>query len=697
MDQFDLGKAVIQLSQPVTAGSNASIIWVYTAGQPIDDSGYVKIVFRGEVDLGKPQFDEPAALNYCTVSTNGNCRIIPRWDPKGHARPFDHALFLQVKDGFLDSGETISLNFGDTSGGSPGWQMPSFRLNTVEFKTFVDPIATYQFKELLESPTLSVIPGRAVRAVCIAPSQVICNQAFTYYLKLEDSWGNPTAHPQKIAHPGWDKPGVQTLTVKDVQTGFTAQSNPIDVLSKTPSKGRWWADFHGQSEETAGSNTIDEYFTFACEYGLLDIVSHQGNDFQLTDAFWDKINQVTSKFNQPGHFVTFPGYEWSGNTPLGGDRNVFFSSEGGKITRSSTELVPGDTIYKNSSTANDLFENLAKQENPFPFVFAHVGGRYADMKYHNPDIELAVEVHSDWGTFEWIVDDALQLGHRVGICANSDGHKCQPGASYPGPGEFGSLGGLTCVLANELNRERVLEALKARHFYATTGNRSLVDVNLVTGDGRSAMMGDIIDRGEGVPELFVRVVGTNSIDNVEVRNGLEVIDVIRPYEPHNLGRRVKIIWSGAKVRGRDRKVKWDGELHVQDNEIVDVVPINFWNQNQPLKKVDNQHITWKSATTGGLAGLIITLAKVGGGSLAVNTLQNNFSCELDSVGFEPRIWDCGGLKKRISLYRLPDEQGLREFSFSLPIAQLHPGDNPIYIRMAQEDGHMAWSSPVYLV
>ena len=83
---------------------------------------------------------------------------------------------------------------------------------------------------------------------------------------------------------------------------------------------------------------------------------------------------------------------------------------------------------------------------------------------HDPEIELAVEVHSAWGTFEWLVDDALARGYRVGICANSDGHKGRPGASYPGAGKFGSLGGLTCLLARRLDRKNILEAIRIPSF-----------------------------------------------------------------------------------------------------------------------------------------------------------------------------------------------------------------------------------------
>ena len=51
----------------------------------------------------------------------------------------------------------------------------------------------------------------------------------------------------------------------------------------------------------------------------------------------------------------------------------------------------------------------------------------------------------------------------------------------------------------------------------------------------------------------------------------------------------------------------------------------------------------------------------------------------------------------IEVYRLPEQQSLCEFSFNLPLPVLHEGDNPIYIRLAQRDGHMAWTSPIYLI
>lgn len=692
------GNVTIKPAQTVIAGSLVTITYTYTTEHPVDDSGCIKIVFRFASDMGTPQFNNSSNLNYCSVKTTGNCRIEPRWDPKGHTRPWGRSLYLKVRDGFLAENDKIILVFGDTEGGSPGWQMQTFCEETFEFKTLVDPIATYKFKELPVSPVLRIIPGEPDHAVCITPSQIKVNNPFNYYLKLEDKWGNPVNLPLKIAHPGFLETGVQSINLKDEKTGLSAQSNPISVIKNQNSTtlNYYWADFHGQSEETIGSNSIEDYFIFARDYGLLDIGAHQGNDFQVTDEFWEKINNITKKFNKTDKFVAFPGYEWSGNTPLGGDRNVYFGSEGGDISRSSTDLLPGGkSVYIDSPTANDLFSNLKDQKDYKPFSFAHVGGRYADLSMHDPEIELAVEIHSAWGTFEWLLDDAFKYGYRMGICANSDGHKGRPGASWPGAQKFGSFGGLTCVLASELDRGIVLDAMYRRHFYASTGNRCLIELSLEDDNGQTGIMGDLIKSNSDKATLKVRVIGSAPIESIEVRNGSTVVETFRPFNNDECGNRIKVVWSGAEVRGRDRITVWDGNLQVQRNTIIDSKAVNFWNYNNQLEKRKENGIAWKSITTGGLSGVILTLEKPDTGLIKINTFQKNVECQIDLIGIEPSVWDCGGLQKKIEIYRLPDYQKSSEFSFSVPLTRLHSGDNPIYIKVTQEDGHMAWTSPVY--
>ncbi|MHA2252565.1 MAG: DUF3604 domain-containing protein [Candidatus Kariarchaeaceae archaeon] len=559
MQTTNLATAKIDTKSAI-AGSFISIKYTLEILHPIDDTGFIKIVFRTVTDFGSPQFNDPKADNYWSVSTTGDCRLDLRWDKKGNTRPWGPSLFLKIMGGYLDQGDIVTILFGDKSKGSRGWEMQTFCEDTFEFKTLIDHIATYQFTEIEQSPELKIIPGVPVKAVCLAPSQVEDNSEFNYYLKLEDYWGNPVNKVEKFVHKGFNKEGnIHKITVTDKKTGLSAQSNPIKIInSNKNSLNYYWADFHGQSEETVGTNTIDDYFAFARDYAMLDICGHQGNDFQVTDEFWEKINTSADYFYKPGNFVVFPGYEWSGNTPLGGDRNVYFLNNNGMISRSSESLIPGmKTKYLSSPTATKLFADLAKQEVE-SFVFAHVGGRYADLDMHDENIEVAIEIHSAWGTFEWLLHDAFDRGYRVGVCANSDGHKGRPGASYPGRSTFGSLGGLTCVLTTKLDRENIAQAMQQRHFYATTGNRMLINLELILPGREKAMMGDIIEDLCDTVELDVSVEGTAPIESINIFNGKNKIKTLHPYTKNDLGNRVKIMWSGAERRGRARLVRWDG-------------------------------------------------------------------------------------------------------------------------------------------
>ena len=245
----DLGEASVTPNEPLVAGSLSTIRFTYKAGHPIDDSGYLKIVFRSVSDFGAPQFDRPGEPNYCTVQTTGDCRLIARWDLKGHIRPWSRALFIRITGGYLDRGEQIVLIFGERSGGCPGWLIQTFRARSFEFKTLVDPIASYQFKELPVSPSVPIIAGSPVKAVCLAPSQAQIGDSFSYFLKIEDRWGNPTEPPRRHEHHGFESPGIHFVTAHNKETGLSAESNPIEVTDSPKELNRYWADLHGQSEE----------------------------------------------------------------------------------------------------------------------------------------------------------------------------------------------------------------------------------------------------------------------------------------------------------------------------------------------------------------------------------------------------------------------------------------------------------------
>jgi len=738
----DLGTAVLDPVGAFEAGSFQTFTLTYTSGRyGIDDSGSVRVCFRFASDQSRPQFEDPAGVGYTTISASNDAVLQYRYDPKGNVRPWDRTLYIKVVHGFLREGDTITICFGDRSQGSPGMRLQTFCEDTFEFHVLVDPIATYNYQPLPVQPEIAIVPGPPDRWVAVLPTLRRCNEPFELKLKCEDRWGNPTDRidirtgltssqsvdglpdavdwePGRFTHElsglSTDLPGDIVIKVTGGNGATLCESNPLRIVRES-ALVHFWADLHGQSEETIGTNSAHQYFSFARDRAFLDATAHQANDFQITNSFWQELDHLSAEFNATGRFVTLPGYEWSGNTGLGGDRNVYFTNEGRQIRRSSHALVPDRSdLETDATTAEELFRVFAATGEDV-VCYAHCGGRYADVKLaHDGHFEQSMEVHSSWGTFEWLVHDAFEMGYRSGIVANSDGHKGRPGASYPGASLFGAVGGLTCLIMPELSRKALVTCLRRRRHYATTGGRMYIDLHASFTQGGtlyhddpalsetkgsaadSALMGDIVHLPEGDITLHADIIGGAAIERVELFNGKELVDLLRPYGEDELGARIRVVWEGAEYRGRFRQVVWDGNAVVSDNRIIDARAINFFNKDKQLERVGEKGLTWRALTTGNFGGFDVWLEDPYAGTLKLETPLVTCGIPLEEIGMEDVLFDRTGVLPRfVRICRLPDDNPHRSVRIERKV-EIRPGrDNPVYIKLTQEDGHVAWTSPIY--
>ena len=736
-----MGSVALTPTGPFVAGSHAELALVYTTGTfGIDDTGMLKISWRTTSDMAKPQFDQPAAANFTTVEASNGAKL-EYWFDRLNIRPYANTLLVRVGRGYLREGDTITVRLGDRRRGSPGYRLQTNVEERVELKTSVDAFATYEFCELPEQPAFDLVPGRAEYWKAILPSLVAVGEPFRLAIVAEDKWGNPTDDAEQnvklvsscsirglpgtlAIRPGATPHVVEPLiadAVGDVDLRIVtemgeelARANPLRVVGSAPPLRRYWGDLHGQSGETIGMGSAEAYFGYARDKAFVDIVGHQGNDFQITDAFWTKLNRLTAEFDAPGRFVCVPGYEWSGNTGMGGDRNIFFRHEGRPIRRSSHILVEGQTSTGAVYTADALFRALEPED---AIVIAHVGGRYADIRYaHDKRLETAVEVHSSWGTFEWLLHDAFEMGYRVGTVCHSDDHKGRPGATRPGASTFGAIGGLTCYFMPNLARDTLFEALRRRRHYGTTGTRIFIDLNATFAEAvtrfshdpqlgparefsvREAMMGDIIRPGAVPMRLVAEIIGTAPVERVEVLHGKQVVRTCRPYAAVDLGRRVRLLWQGAEYRGRGRETLWQGRLSINDNRFSRYQSVNFLNpERQVHEPAPGTALAWTSVTTGNLAGLDIWLDEARRGTLHFETNVISGEVDLASLADDAVVFDGGGLGRQVSIYRLPEADWSRSLMLEHEVRFSGRTDLPVYLRVTQADGHQAWSSPIYLI
>ncbi|WP_370302864.1 DUF3604 domain-containing protein [Pseudooceanicola sp.] len=707
----------------------------------LDDTGSVRIAFRFISDAGFLQTTDPTAPNYVTATSSGEGRLQLKYDRNGGQRPWNEVLTVYQSGGYLKPGETIEITIGDTTGGSPGLLMPTFLDSGRVFRVMADVQATGVHVPVSGEPLfVTVIPGPVARHLAVLPTLRRPGQPFHLGLKAEDRWGNPTGQgPRRFAVEATlpvaglpdsidfapesgamtlegltcDSEGELHIKFTD-ETGQVVKAGPLMIADREAV--HYWGDLHGQTGETVGTNIAEYYFDFARNKSFLDVTSHQGNDFQITDKFWKRLNEITAEANDPGRFTVLPGYEWSGNTAVGGDHNVFYMEEGAPIYRCSHALVADRSDAANDAhTLTDLYKKF-EQEPTETVMYAHVGGRYANIFFdHDPRFEAAVEMHSAWGSFEWILTDGFPMRRRVGVVCNSDGHKGRPGSSYPGASVFGAYGGLTCFVTPDNTRAGIFEAIRRRHTYGTTGPRAFIDVAAQLPEGgtlflrnpdaiadtatesvQRCTMGDIVRVNGTTAEIDVTVKAPAGIVSLELRDATTVLKRLRPYGQADLGNRIRVMWSGAEYRGRGRNTNWRGRADFKGARIDRFERVNRLNHEQTLDQTGSAAVVWNGVTTGNMMGFDTWLSAENGATLEIMTNLGNMSLALDQIGIEPTVMDAGGLARELRVQRLPDAPLPREITLSETVSIRDTGDTPLWICATFEDGNQAWTSPIYL-
>lgn len=329
-------------------------------------------------------------------------------------------------------------------------------------------------------------------------------------------------------------PGVQFL--RAVVPGDTVQAlaNSVNVATD-PEYHIYWGDLNGHSDLSSGGRAPGVYFWYAKSVALLDFVALTDNDAweerTLDDETFREILQVAAEeFEEEGRFVAVPAFEWTSSTY--GNRLVYFSE--------MPSALP--TVAAGVDTPQKLRDRL-----PAGSVVAipHPSGSEGDHPVDPTGVssEDLVEMYSALGIFESagshrastretagaFVADLLAAGIRPGFVAGSDTRLTAPGnprgVSY---GNHRYPGGLTAVLAKDLSRASVLEALRAKRCYATTGPRYLLEFTV-----DDAQMGSELTVAAGHrAEVYGSLGSTSNWVRVEIVGPEGAVEVLTP-EPGN--------------------------------------------------------------------------------------------------------------------------------------------------------------------
>lgn len=584
------GKLYIQSEKSIIAGLPVSFQVVFISDQAIEAGGRLRLLYdyRGtnrRESLG--QVSDPDSINYvqcesasgiepdlCTYSVAHSYK--PPWSEEpecfiwldlfGSEVSLNchvvEATFAKVG---LPAGEKLIFSFGRNEA---GYLLSRKSYEAYPIWAILDPIGEGRWQSAGQA-VMRIKPAAPSRFVVTLPSISCIGEEAPLHIQAFDEEFNPTDEyrlPRPTTVPGLElsrdttrvrftEPGVKQLRLSN-ESPVTLESNPSLVLETRPETRIFWGDIHGHCGECDGGvRTPEEYFEWGRDVMALDFCALTSHDFGIAlsdpQARWERIELTANRFNASGSFVTFAAWEAShiglpAGQPVGHKNLIFKGGQAPFVNGSNYGTHRVHVDYHTYAELMDYLQNLDCLVIPHHSLNPVLpGGLGTNWNEFWAERERVVEIYSLWGASEGMdtpgrTADALEgtsvlaaliRGYRLGFIAGSDTHDGRP-ANRREPWSIATTGGLTAVLALQLTREAVYDALWQRSCYGTTGARIILNIDiggLPMGKIRSLTLTDEIIHNR---EIRLSAIGTDEIERAEViRNG----QVVHTFEGDDLG------------------------------------------------------------------------------------------------------------------------------------------------------------------
>ncbi len=735
-----LGKVTLKVADTVRVGSYQTIEQTYTVGErPLRPGARIMVARQLQADGGALQFDDPAGENYLSATTS-NPRVklgkttVPLAGMHGGFRGAVPMPTFLVEQGTLNTDDTVTIVYGDRSGGGEGWRQQTFTTDQALLPIYIDDDGSGHFLTP-HWPAYSVVGGEAEGVNMVSPSIVTPGESFDLAVRWEDFVYNravgrmPAAKVtlngneiRSLAAAGpaiqliegikLEQEGIHRFKIETADGKISALSNPVWVR-ENPDYRLYWGETHTHTGMAEGQGSLDRSYTFARDDARLDFSGLSEHDIWLTDAEWEAMRGATIRYTEAGKFIAFLGYEWTVRRQWGGHHNVFFRSPR-RRERVGAQIAP---------TLSQLYQGLRDRYDTNDVVIIPHAHQAGDWRQNDPDMESMIEIMSMHGTFEWFGNYYLRQGYKVGFLAASDDHRSRPGYSSTSsrqPGSpLSSFGGLAGVFAPEKTADAIFDALKQRRGYAvTSAQRIILDLEM-NGVGMGNRLPFSRDR-----RMSARAFGTSPITALWVIKNGEAVYTKRAARS-DLGGKTQLLVgfesdSQPYFRDNPRGYRsWTGTLTVSGAKLTGFRQM-FDNRHKEWAKIDpsdSNKVLFSTATRGRSDNILIELEEATPSTkisidlepfqewgkspvpvrpmrkLSAQTREITLSSLAD--GYAAIDASIGTDRDSISFQLVGDDQPLDYELEYVDQGPMQPGDY-YYVRVDQLNGARAWSSPIWV-
>ncbi|WP_289053761.1 sulfatase-like hydrolase/transferase [Carboxylicivirga marina] len=340
------------------------------------------------------------------------------------------------------------------------------------------------------------------------------------------------------------KTTVEEFTPDEKSIG-TYSGHPRVERRKMTINGEAYTLLYGNLHEHSNSSncwpagtdgTLHDDYRFGMYSEAYDFFGMTDHDASTSEIYWRRNLRMADFYNESDNFVAIPAIEWALQSDRAlddiqhgaGHYNIIFASttDAQKYTRNKHELYSAFT--PESSPSPRLWAMLDKNDIECVTIPHHVADEVhpLDWNVYNPKYVPIVDIFQCRGNHEYrgcprennvsrhtttkydraFVDYALRdKKYKMGFIAS---------------GDHNNMGvGLAGLWVKEVSRKGIIEALRSRRTFATTGDKIFIDLKM-----NETIMGETCNIDQE-PKLTIEVVGQYPLEKVEILRNSKVIHV----------------------------------------------------------------------------------------------------------------------------------------------------------------------------
>jgi len=279
---------------------------------------------------------------------------------------------------------------------------------------------------------------------------------------------------------------------------FTGCTSILDV-TVNPKKHQsinnyfvYYGSFHNHTNISDGTGTPEDAYSYAQYTADLDFFGLSDHDYYLNDSNWNLVKKVANLHNSDGVFATFWGFEWSsdtfGHVTVVNSDTFCFSQE------TETAQYRGLNSWLDKRKCIAILNHPGRQNSTgveFDHFDSTISGKIVGMELWNKSDGFSVYYYNNGydsnDNNKGFYDEALTDKLKIGAAGGFDNHSATWGTSADSR---------IAILASNLTRENLFNALIARRFYSTLDKNIALSFTI---DGQE--MGSTISSGTSTLQI----------------------------------------------------------------------------------------------------------------------------------------------------------------------------------------------------